>query len=114
MATKLTVNAIEESSYIVTAAFTDEDGDAVTPESITWTLTDKDGTIINSREDVSISIPASSINVVLSGDDLAIAEVGAKVKRIVTIEATYNSSYGTGLYLKKSAEFTLENLIAVS
>ena len=111
MATKLTVGAIEESTYIVTATFTDEDGTALIPESITWSLTDIDGTVINSRSDVAIAVPAASINIVLTGDDLA---VSGSNSRIVTVEAIYNSSYGTGLYLKKAATFTLENLIAIS
>ena len=38
MATTLTVTASEEGTYIVEAAFTNSDGDAVTPETVTWTL----------------------------------------------------------------------------
>ena len=39
---------------------------------MTWCLTDKNGTIINGREDVAIT-SASSMTIVLSGDDLAIS-----------------------------------------
>ena len=67
----LTLAAVEESSYIVNAAFEDEDGNAKSPDSVTWTLTDKYGTIINSREDVS-ETPGTSIDMVLYGDDLQI------------------------------------------
>ncbi len=69
MPATLTTNAVEKSTYIVTAAFTDEDGDAVTPNAgLVWTLTDMNGVVINSREDVSIS-PDTSVDIVLSGND---------------------------------------------
>jgi len=110
MATNLTVSAVEESTYIVSAAFTDEDGTAVTPSTVTWTLTDMDGTIINSREDVS-ETPASTVYIVLTGDDLAVT--GTRT-RTVTVSATYDSTYGTGLSLKAAAVFNLENLISIS
>jgi len=109
MATKLLVSAVEESTYIVSAAFTDEDGVAVIPTAITWTLTDGKGVTINSRLDVVIT-PASTIYIVLTGDDLAVS--GSRM-RIVTVNATYNSSYGTGLKLKGAATFNLENLVSV-
>jgi len=111
MATNLTVAAVEESTYIVTAAFTDEAGTAVVPSAITWTLTDIDGTVINVRKDVVVAVPAESINIVLTGDDLVVS--GSRT-RIVTVSATYNSDYGTGLSLKAAATFNLENLVSVS
>ena len=113
MATTLTVTASEEGTYIVEAAFTNSDGDAVTPETVTWTLTDLEGTVINSREDESIT-PASTVSIVLSGDDLAL-DVGVSYWREVTVEATYNSAeYGNNLPLKGVARFEIENLSAVS
>ena len=113
MATKLSIKADEESTYIVTAAFTDADGETVTPTTVVWDLTDTKGNIINEREDVVVT-PASSVNIVLTGDDLAIDEAGDEVSRIITVKAVYNSDYGTGLYLKKAAIFTLKNLVAIT
>ena len=109
MATNLSV-AVEESTYIVTAAFTNEDGEPVIPESVSWTLTDTDGRVINSREDVSESA-ASTINIVLTGDDLAIS---GSYTRIVTVDAVYSSTYGLNLNLKAAAVFNLEKLISVA
>jgi hypothetical protein len=116
--------AVEKSTLIVTAAFTDEDGNAVTPNNITWTWTDEDGTVINSREDVVVVTPAASVNIVLYGDDLQIlsAESAAEVIRIVTLEYDYDSSIGAGgpngdgteLPGKESARILLQNLTAVS
>jgi hypothetical protein len=114
MATKLDIKATEESTYIVTAAFTDADDSAVTPTSVTWTLTDTRGNIINTREDVVVT-PASTITIVLTGDDLGMDEIGDEAKRIITVNAVYTSvTYGAGLYLKGAAIFTVKNLVAVS
>ncbi|KKN06567.1 hypothetical protein LCGC14_1075830 [marine sediment metagenome] len=75
--TILDTNASEEGTYAIDdIQFLDSQDPpvAVTPEvgSVTWCLTDKNGTIINSREDVPIT-SASSMTIVLSGDDLAIS-----------------------------------------
>ena len=113
MATNLTVAAIEESTYVVVAAFTDEDGTAVVPATVSWSLTDIDGTIINSREDVS-ETPAATVNIVLTGDDLATtATIDSLMERVVTVSATYDSDYGTGLKLKAAATFLLEDLLTI-
>lgn len=108
--------AVEESTAKITIVFTDEDEAAVTPSAITWTLTDADGTVINSRDGVSVDSPASTINIALSGDDLAIqaGETGEAVSRIFTIEATYSSDLGADLPLKDSLKFPLVDLIAVT
>lgn len=108
--------AIEESTAKITIAFTDEDGNAATPSAITWTLTDENGTIINDREDVAVAVPASSIDVALSGDDLAMqsGETGDSVFRIFTAEWTYSSDLGAGLPGKDSLKFPLVNLVAVT
>ena len=73
----LSTNASEEGTYAIDdIQFLDSQDTpvAITPEagSVTWCLTDKNGNIINSREDVPIT-SASSMTVVLSGDDLAIS-----------------------------------------
>lgn len=112
MATNLTVNATERSTYVITAAFTDEDGAAVVPNAITWTLTDTIGTVINSRDGVAVAVPASSIDIVLSGADLAVGGYNSPL-RIFTIEATYNSALGNDLPLTGAAQFSIEALAGV-
>lgn len=72
----LTLAASEEGTYAIDEIeFLDSHDTpvAITPEadSVTWCLTDKNGNVINSREDVPIT-SASSMTIVLSGDDLAI------------------------------------------
>lgn len=108
--TTLTTAARDKSTYVVTAAFTDSAGADVIPDSITWTLTDSYGTVINSREDVSIASPAASIDIVLSGDDLSFDD---GKKRVLTINATYSSDEGSGLPLREEAVFGIDGLINV-
>ena len=104
-------NAIEQSTYIIAVTFTNENGNSLVPDTVAWTLTDAKGAVINDREDVSAT-PAATVNIVLSGDDLAII-AGSNNKRVVTIEATYNSAYGTGLPLNARATFTIEDLVKI-
>jgi len=111
----LETHAKEKGTYGIVATFKDDAGNAVAPDTATWTLTDEDGTVINSREDVEISSPESSETVVLSGDDLQIqSKESGDVVRVFTIEATYTSSLGSGLPLNGSCRFVIDNLAAVS
>jgi len=103
---RLSTKALELSTYVITVAFTDEAGAAVTPDSITWDLTDSDGNVVNSRQTVAIAVPAASNNIVLSGADLAIprAEI---LGRILTVEAVYDSSMGNNLPFKDEVIFEI-------
>ena len=109
MTTVLTTDAQENSTYVVVAAFTDEEGVAVVPTSVTWTLTKMDATVINSRSAVVIAA-AASVSIVLSGADL---DPDDGLVRLLTVEAVYDSALGTGLPLKQEAVFHLEDLRAV-
>jgi len=115
MPATLSVHAIEESTYIITLAFTDEDGDPVVPTMITWTLSNTTGTVVNSRLDVAIAVPAASVDVLLQGDDLQIlsGEVNQGV-RTFTVEATYLSLLGADLPLNASVRFIVDNLLMIT
>ena len=108
--TQLTTKAADQSTYVVTAVFTDAAGASTIPTVITWTLSDRDGTIINSREDVEVATPAATISITLSGADLDFDDGSM---RVITIEATYDSTEGTGLPLKDEAYFSIKDLINV-
>lgn len=112
----LTEIAKEKSTYIVTCAFKDENGDDAVPSSIKWSLTDNDGTVINSRDQVTVAVPAASIDIVLYGDDLAIlsSETIDYVNRKVIIEAVYDSDAGSNLPFKDGIRFALENLTKIT
>ncbi len=113
MATRFSVSQAvkERSTCVISVSFTDESGAAVTPTAVTWTLTDAAGTVINDREDESVT-PASEVDIVLKGDDLALPEDTTSL-RLLTVEATYNSTYGSGLPLKDCCRFYVENLPSV-
>lgn len=114
MPTTLTTNAPEEGSFTITASFTDEDGNAVAPNSgLKWHLTDGAGTVINGKNDQAIS-PASSVDITLEGDDLAIQDGEERpIHRILTIEGTYNSSYGSNLPLTDQVHFYIDPLVKI-
>ena len=109
----LTSKAVEESSFIIAiGAFYDDAGTAITPATFTWSLTDQDDAAVNSRTDVSVTV-ATSIDIVLSGDDLALPNQ-SKPRRYVTLEYTYNSDAGTGLPGKQLVGFEILPLAAVT
>lgn len=116
MPTTITTDyAVEKSTFIITAAFTDSAGSAVTPNvGLNWTLTTPAGTVINSRSAVTIT-PDTSVDIVLSGLDLAMqtGESG-DVRRIVTVQGTYDSTEGSDLPIKDQVTFLLKNLVAVT
>jgi|WetSurSiteA1Bulk_404760.scaffolds.fasta_scaffold96647_1 hypothetical protein len=109
--------AIEKSSYVVNVAFEDENGNSCVPIYANWTLTDMDGTIINSRNAVGISNNelANNISIALSGNDLALSNNNAvrSEKRIFTIRGNYSSTYGT-LPFTDQVIFTVQPLKSIS
>lgn len=112
--TTLPIHAPEKGTYVVTAAFTDETGAAVVPNAgLTWTLTDMQGVVVNSRSAVSIA-SASSINIVLTGSDLELSDTYLGNLRAVVIQGTYNSSLGSNLPIKKEVRFVIDDFVAVS
>jgi hypothetical protein len=115
MPVELTLRADEKSTYIITADFTDEDDAEVTPTYVKWKLTTGAGVVVNDLEDQE-PVSASSINIVLSGDDLQVLARGQGGKtRILTIEAIYDSiTYGNDLPLNGSAEFTIDDFVAIA
>lgn len=101
----------EESSAVVTVDFFDERGNAWTPKTVTWTLTDDLSHVINNRSAVEVT-PAPQLKIVLSGNDLAIQTGG--IYRAFLIEATYDSTLGTNLPLRRQMKFVIKNWLGVS
>jgi len=87
MATTLTDNAVYGIPYPITVSFTDSLGTPFIPDTLTWTLTDSHGTIINLREDVVIITPAASVTITLGNDDILYSEGPS---RVLTISGTYS------------------------
>lgn len=110
MVIKLATHATEGSTYVVRASFSDEDGVATVPTEVTWTLTDRDGTVVNSREAETVT-PAAVVDIVLSGADLEYTGLVGN-ERVLTIEAEYTSTLGAALPLKAEVWFVIDSLVA--
>lgn len=81
--------AAENSSFIVSFAYTDEDGNIVKPQSLSYSLVDIHSTIINNREDVVLD--RSATDIVLNSSDLSFLSTESEEKevaRVLTIGAT--------------------------
>jgi len=95
----LSTVAKEGGTCILTLTFLDEDGNAVTPTSATWTLTDSDGAVVNSRLNVVISALGPTASIVLTGNDLPSGSHYLE-ELLLTVNAVYDSvAYGNGLPL---------------
>lgn len=104
-------DATEQSTYPVTVVLKDGDGVAITPnDDVTWSLTDADDNIINSREDEPYASPSSTLLIVLSGNDLVMQTAAKKEQRFLVVECTYDSDLGTGLPFRDQMEFMVKNL----
>lgn len=114
MTTTLATMPAEEATLVVTVAWLDDASAAVTPSAATWTLTDVDGRIVNSRENVTISGLSTSNAIVLSGPDLALDPTYRGSQRVLLVEYTYDSSAGTGLPGKAQCLFAIEDLVGES
>ena len=75
--------ANEKSTYIVSVGLN------FTPDAMTWRLTDEDGTVINSRSAVSVTVPSTANEITLTSADLAVTNA-ARVRRVFTVKGTYN------------------------
>lgn len=106
----------EKSSAFITITFKDRTDQLVTPTAAIWSLTNSAGTAINSRSEIAIGSLATSVEVVISGDDLAISDgfTGNSEKRIFTVEAVYDSDIANDLPLKESLVFYVDNLVAIT
>lgn len=111
--TLLTTEAIEEGTYFIDVSFLDEDDEAVTPnaDTIFWTLTTPDGTVINDRDNEG-ETSDTTITIELEGDDLAIqaGENAEIVRRHVSVKWEYDSDLGNDKPGKAGCVFPLRNL----
>lgn len=112
MAPKLTLKAIELSTYVVTVTFNDENGTPVVPTSLNWTLTDRLGNVVNNRAGIPLIATSAEVEIVLTGSDLRVMPSGET--RVLTVRATYDSAAGTSLALNDDVEFAVRNLLSIA
>lgn len=112
--TTASVSPAENGALFVTASFFDESTPpaAVTPTSITWTLTDAMKTIVNNRSQIAIT-PDDSITIVLKGDDLALDPAYVGTTRHLLLEWLYDSTLGDDIPGKAQLAFDIVDLTAL-
>jgi hypothetical protein len=108
MATELDLG-YDGTDYFVTASFTDEDGNAVTPDAATWSLYDETNTIVGTREDIAITGLSTSVTVQIAGQYMY-AGSDPRGKRKFVLQTTYDSTKTKNA----QAEFEIENILGVS
>ena len=108
------IDAGEKSTLVITATITDENGDPETPTAATWTLSDLDGNVINSRDAVAIAVPASEMDIVLSGNDLALQSATDTGRRAFLLKATYNSALANNLPLNEEIQFDVLDFVKIT
>lgn len=110
MPTTLSARALPNNTYSITMVFTDEDGNLVTPnDPTTWGLKDSKGDVINSRSAESI-VEASTVEVGLTGDDIASQGVEDDGIRQFYVVGTYDSGLGSDLSLNQTIWFVVEDV----
>lgn len=110
---EIDIDAAEKGTIILTCSFLDEDKVAVVPSSITWHLTDVNGITVNGLVDKDFSPPAEVIQIVLTGDDLALGGNPVGFTRVFSITAPYTSTLGA-LVINEEARFDIENLVKIT
>ena len=114
MKATLTTSAHPNGSYQITSAFTDEDGDAVTPETgLTWTLKDDKGDVVNSRTAVAMT-EAASIETWLTGADLASQGVEDNGLRVFSLDGQIITDGPTTVDIDSAVIFPIDVLLPVS
>lgn len=105
--------AQENDTFSIIVDFTYSNDSALTPNTLTWTLTDLDGNVINGRSAEDLT-PASTITVTLTGDDLGVtstefAESGDFVTRSLFLDGTYDDAdLGlSDLHISKEVRFSI-------
>ena len=107
MSVALSMKVPDKSTCVVSASFFDSAGNPATPTSLTWTMTNGAGSVVNGRSAVLVAAPSTSVDIVLGADDTD-HEDGER--RIIVFDAIYNSTEGNDLPLRGAASFRIEDL----
>jgi hypothetical protein len=98
----------EGSSIVISVAFKDVDGADFTPKTCVWSLTDKNGTVINARDRVPVAPAGAEHDFVMYGDDLLYAD---GKERIFLVEGTYDSAYMADHPYREESKFLIANTV---
>ncbi len=110
MSVRSTVILNENGDGLISGEFKDRTGALVTPNTVKYSLNDKDGNIINSIDNISLTSFTTSYEIELSGADLALSatETAPLVERYLLIVATYGTKQDTN-----ELKFHIQNLVGV-
>jgi hypothetical protein len=94
--TAIALSVAQGSTPQITCGFVDQDGAAVTPTTVTLTLRDADGEIINGRDhvDITSSVTAGTLTFRLSPDDTAVPDGARLLEITATVEWTWPGGSG--------------------
>ncbi len=101
----------EGGSATISGSFYDTTGTKVTPKTALWDLRDRSGNIINSRENVSITL-AEAYSITLTCADLVLT-VANQEDIYITIHGTYDSTAGSDLCMTKQGKIIIDNVIGI-
>ena len=112
---KLSVHAVERSTYPITVSLVDHNKAAIVPnDDIVWSLVDESENIINERDRVEYTPPDSTLLIVLTDEDLQMMTTKDKEVRYLVVECTYDSTFGSGLSFRQEVQFTVDGLKRVT
>jgi hypothetical protein len=97
MIQEITVEPFEQGTAIVTITLTDEASTALVFTDLTnpqWQLMKESGSVVNNRTFALSSM--TSLQFVLSGDDLAIFGTSDRGNRVISFQADYDGSLDDG------------------
>jgi len=113
MITLLSVRPAEKGTAVITIIPKDEAGNVLTLDDLIdpqWQLMRMDGSVVNGRTFAN-SNGVASLEVVLTGEDLALVAVKESGKRHFSFQARYNSSLGSGLHLTAEVAFVIQDIL---
>lgn len=114
----LSKHAKKGGSYPVQVTFRDGNKDTILAANIKelyWTLTDENGSVVNSREEIEIVTPANPQLIVLNGADLGLlsGETALELQRRICFEGVYDSdTYGNDLSFVVDVAFILDSVVS--
>lgn len=106
----LTDTVPDGTAAVATVTFEDENGDAVIPDSITWSLYDPAGAIVNTREDIAVAVPAASVDILIEGANNLYS---GGYKRVFVIKAVVDLAAGNDQDSNESATYQILDIPGV-
>lgn len=106
----LTTRARDSNPAVMHIEFRDAAGNAVTPTSAAWTLTNAAGTVVNSRSAVAIAPLDSAVDITFLSADTEYAD--GPMRRML-VEWVYTSTEGSDLEASETITFWIRDLRGV-